>query len=239
MSQSRSDRAADAQAGHSRWRSLYRMGAVAALLSLLIIPLSVLTFFIWPLFPDNILDVIQESWLAGIMSLDAGYLAGNLFVLPFFLVLYVTLREVDEGWALVALVLGLMGLLCLPIARPIPEMFAISEKYAAASTEAERAIYQATGHGMLSHFHGMAYHTHYILGSLSLLISSVLMLRSTMYGKALAWVGVVTNVVVFGLYVPVVGTYISMFSVLGYVIWCVMLGLRLYRLGWGKAAARP
>jgi hypothetical protein len=238
MSQSRSDRAADAQAGHSRWRSLYRMGAVAALLSLLIIPLSVLTFFIWPLFPDNILDVIQESWLAGIMSLDAGYLAGNLFVLPFFLVLYVTLREVDEGWALVALVLGLMGLLCLPIARPIPEMFDISEKYAAASTETERAIYQATGHGMLSHFHGMAYHTHYVLGSLSLLISSILMLRSTVYSKALAWVGVVTNVVVFGLYVPVVGTYISMFSVLGYAIWCVMLGLRLYKLGWGRLLAR-
>jgi hypothetical protein len=46
MSQSRSDGAANLQAGDSRWCSLYRMGAVAALLSLLIIPLSVLTFFI-------------------------------------------------------------------------------------------------------------------------------------------------------------------------------------------------
>jgi hypothetical protein len=238
VSQANSDPVAHTQAEHARWRTLYRMGAVAALLSVVIIPFSVIAFFVWPAFPDNILDVIQESWFAGLMSLDAGYLLGNLFVLPFFLVLYVTLREVDEGWALIALVLGLMGLLCLPLARPIPEMFAISEEYAAATTEAERAVYQAIGGGMLSHFHGMAYHTHYILGSLSLLISSILMLRSDIYSKALAWVGVVTNVVVFGLYVPVIGTYISTLSVLGYAIWFIMFGLRLYQLGWGKSTVR-
>ena len=230
MPQANSGAAAHAQAGHDRWRSLYRIGAVAALLSLVIIPFSVIAFFIWPVFPDNILDVIQEGWLAGLMSLDAGYLFGNLFVLPVFLVLYATLREVDEGWALVALVLGLMGLLCLPLARPIPEMFAISEKYAAATTEVERAVYQATGEAMLSHFHGMAYHAHYVLGSLSLLISSILMLRSNMYSKSLAWVGVVTNVVVFGLYVPVVGTYISLLSVLGYLVWYILIARRLFRL---------
>jgi hypothetical protein len=237
MSQANSDAVAHAQAGHDRWRTLYRIGAAAALLTVAIIPFSVIAFFVWPTFPDNILDVIQESWLAGLMSLDAGYLFGNLFVLPFFLVLYVTLREVDKGWTLIALVLGLMGLLCLPLARPIPEMFAISEKYAAATTEAERAMYWATGEGMLSHFHGMAYHTHYVLGALSLLISSILMMRSSLYSKALAWVGIVTNVVVFGLYVPVIGTYISTLSVLGYAIWCIMFGLRLYQLGWGNSAA--
>jgi hypothetical protein len=211
---------------------------VAALLSVVLIPLSVIAFFIWPTFPDNILDVIQEGWLAGLMSLDGGYLLANLFVLPWFLVLYVTLREVDEGWALVALVLGLIGLLCLPLARPLPEMFAISEQYAAATTEAGRAMYQATGEAMMSHFHGMAYHTHYVLGSLSLLISAILMLRSRVYSKALAWVGIVTNVVVFGLYVPVVGTYLSLLSALGYLLWCILFGLRLYQLGWPKSMAR-
>jgi hypothetical protein len=238
VSQAESDLGASAQAGHDRWRSLYRIGAVAALLTVAIVPLSVVAFFVWPTFPENILDVIQGSWLAGVMSLDGGYLLSNVFGVPIFLVLYVSLRDVDEGWALMGLVLGLMGLLCIPLARPIPEMFVISEEYAAATSEAERALYQAMGDGMLSHFRGMAYHTHYVLGSVSLLISSILMLRSRLYSKAAAWVGIVTNIVVFGLYVPVVGTYLSMLSALGYAIWFIMFGLRLYQLGWGASAAR-
>jgi hypothetical protein len=34
----------------------------------------------------------------------------HVSISPFFLVLYVTLKDVDEGWALLALSLGLIGL---------------------------------------------------------------------------------------------------------------------------------
>jgi hypothetical protein len=86
---------------------------------------------------------------------------------------------------------------------------------------------------MLTHFHGMAYHAHYILGSASLLISSTLMLRSNTFSKATAYVGIVTNIVVFGLYVPVVGVWISMLSVVGYLIWYILIAHKLIQLGWG------
>jgi hypothetical protein len=233
MSQSESDLAANAQPGVGRWRSLYRIGAVAAVISIVVIPLSIVTLFVWPLWPDNILAVIQEDWLAGLMGLDFGYLFSNVFAVPFFLVLYVTLKEVDDSWALLAVTLGLVGLVCLVPARPIPEMFAVSDRWAAAATEAERAIYQANGEAMLTHFHGMAYHAHYILGSASLLISSILMLRSATFKKATAYVGIVTNIVVFGLYVPEVGVWISMLSVVGYLIWYILIARKLFRLGWG------
>jgi hypothetical protein len=226
------DRAANAQLGDSSWRSLYRIGAVAAVISVLVIPLSIAAFFVWPPWPDNILVVIQDDWLAGLMGLDFMYLFSNVFAIPFFLVLYVTLKEVSEGWALVALTLGLLGLVCLVPARPIPEMFALSDQYVAAATDAERAVYQATGQAMLAHFHGMAYHAHYVLGSASLLISSFLMLRSEMFRKATAYVGIVTNIVVFGFYVPEVGVWISLLSVLGYLIWYILIARRLIRLGW-------
>jgi hypothetical protein len=238
MSQSKLDHAANAQPGDGRWQGLCRVGAVAALISVVIIPITIVAFFIWPPFPDDILAVIQEDWLAGLMGLDFMYLLGNAFAIPFFLVLYVTLKEVDESWALIALILGLLGLVCLVPARPIPEMFALSDQYAAATTDAERAIYQAAGEAILALYHGMAYHVHYILGSASLLISSFLMLRSDTFGRATAYVGIVTNVVVFGLYVPEVGVYISILSVVGYVIWYILIGRRLYQLGWGVSTAR-
>jgi hypothetical protein len=233
LSQSKLDRAANAQRGDSRWRTLYRIGAVAAVISIVVIPLSIVAFFVWPLWPDNIMAVIQQDWLAGLMGLDFGYLLSNVFAVPFFLVLYVTLKEVDEGWALIALTLGLIGLVCLVPARPIPEMFALSDQYAAAATDAERATYLAAGESMLTHFHGMAYHAHYILGSASLLISSFLMLRSDTFSRATAYVGIVTNIVVFGLYVPEVGVWISMLSVVGYLVWYLLIARKLVQLGWG------
>ena len=233
MSQSVSDREPEAQHGDGQWRSLYRIGAVAALVSVVIIPLSIVAFLIWPLWPDNILAVIQKDWLAGLMGLDFGYLFGNVFAVPFFLVLYVTLKEVDEGWALIALTLGLFGLVCLVPARPIPEMFVLSDQYAAAATDAEKAAYLVAAESMLTHFHGIAYHAHYILGSASLLISSFLMLRSAAFSRATACVGIVTNIVVFGLYVPEVGLWISMLSVVGYLIWYVLIARKLIQLGCG------
>jgi hypothetical protein len=235
VTQSTPDYAAHAQPQDGRWRSLYKIGAVAVVISIVVIPLSIVAFFVWPLWPDNILAVIQEDWLAGLMGLDFMYLLSNVFAIPFFLVLYVTLKGVDEGWALIALTLGLLGLICLVPSRPIPEMFVLSDQYAAAITDAERATYLAAGESMLAHFHGMAYHAHYILGSASLLISSFLMLRSDMFSKATAYVGIVTNIVVFGLYVPEVGVYISMLSVVGYVIWYILIARRLFQLGWGSS----
>jgi hypothetical protein len=232
VSQPKLDHAANAQPGDGRWRGLYRIGAVAALISIVIIPVTIVAFFIWPLFPDDILLVIQDDWLAGLIGLDFLYLLSNVFAIPFFLVLYVTLKEVDESWALMALTLGLIGLVCLVPARPIPEMFALSDQYAAATTDAQRAIYQAASEAILAHFHGMAYHAHYILGSTSLLISSFLMLRSKTFSKAAAYVGIVANIVVFGYYVPEVGVYISILSVVGYVIWYVLIARRLVQLGW-------
>jgi hypothetical protein len=233
MSQANLTPVANVQPGGNRWHRLYKIGAVAALISVAVIPLSMVAFFIWPLWPDDILLVIHEDWLAGLMGLDFMYLLSSVLSIPFFLVLYVTLKEADEGWALIALTLGLLGLVCLLPARPIPEMFALSDQYAAAATDAERAIYRAAAEAMLAHFEGMAYHAHYVLGSASLLISSFLMLRSGTFSRATAYVGIVTNVVVFGFYVPQVGVYISLLSVVGYLIWYILIARRLFQLGWG------
>lgn len=232
MSHSESDGAANPQPGDGRWRSLYRIGAVAAGISIVVIPLSIVAFFVWPLWPDNILAVIQENPLSGLMGLDFGYLFSNVFAVPFFLVLCVTLKEIDKGWALIALTLGLLGLACLIPARPIPEMFALSNQWAAAVTEAERSAYLASGEAMLTHFHGMAYHAHYVLGSASLLISSFLMLRSDTFSRATAYVGIATNIVVFGFYVPEIGVWLSMLSVVGYLVWYILIARRLVQLGW-------
>ena len=213
------------------WKTLYKVAGVAAVITAAIIPISVVAYFIWPIYPDDIFAVIQESKLAGLMSLDFLYLLGNVFAIPVFLAFYLSLRRTDQSWTLIALALGFIGLIMLIPARPVFEMLALSDQYAAATTDAQRAMIQAASEATLATFRGTAFNAHYTLGSLSLLITAILMLRSEVYGKASAYVGIATNLVVFGLYVPVVGVYLSLVSVAGYLVWWIMLARRFFQLG--------
>jgi len=59
---------------------------------------------------------------------------------------------------------------------------------------------------------------------------SWVMLRSPDYGKFTAYVGIISGLVGFGVYVPRVGVYISILSVVGMQLWYVMIALTLWRL---------
>ncbi len=213
------------------------------MISAVIIPVSIIAFFIWPLFPGPAIDMftlIQKDRLAGLMSLDFLYLAANFFAIPIFLALYVTLKRSSQSFSAIALALGFIGLVSLIPARPISEMFSLSDQYAAATTDAQRTQILAAGEAILALFHGTAFQTHYILGSASFLISSVVMLRSNIFGKATAYVGIITNVLVFGLFVPVIGTFLSLLSVFPFLtIWFILIARRLFQLGRLESKALP
>jgi hypothetical protein len=214
----------------SGWNDLYKVGGVAALITVVLMPISIIAYFVWPVFPDDIFTVIQNDRLAGIMSLDFLYLVSTLFAIPVFLALYVTLKRANASFSAIALALGFIGLVSLIPARPVFEMLALSDRYAAATTDAQRALFMAAGEATLARFRGTAFNAHYVLGPASLLISSLIMLRSDIFGKTTAYVGIVSNVVVFGLYVPVIGVYLSMLSVAGYLVWYILIARRLFRL---------
>jgi hypothetical protein len=218
------------ESANSGWNDLYKISGVAALIAVALMPVSIIAYFIWPVFPDDIFTVIQTNRLAGIMSLDFLYLVSSLFAIPVFLALYVTLKRTNASFSAIALALGFIGLVSLIPARPIVEMLVLSDRYAVATTDAQRALFMAAGEATLARFRGTAFNAHYILGSASLLISSLIMLRSDIFSKTTAYVGIVSNVVVFGLYVPVIGVYLSMLSVAGYLVWHILIARHLFRL---------
>jgi hypothetical protein len=200
MAQPKPNQAAYARTEDSRWAGLYKVGGVATVISAVLIPISIIAYFIWPTFPGNardIFELIQDDRLAGIMSLDFLYLVGNFVAIPIFLSLYITLKRASESWSAIALALGFVGLVCIIPARPIMEMLSLSDQYAAATTEAQRALFLAAGEATLALFEGTAFKVHYVLGAVSLLISSILMGRSDVYSKATATVGILANTLVF------------------------------------------
>ena len=84
---------------------------------------------------------------------------------------------------------------------------------------------------MLANYQGTAFWVSNALAGISLLIMSIVMLRSSVFGKATAYVGIVANIVGFGLFIPSqVGIFISVIGVIGLAFWDVMIARKLFQL---------
>jgi len=220
---------------HPRWKELYTIGAIAAILSEIILAFGIVAYFIYPFAPGNkptaaIFELLQSDKLGGLISLDFHLVLGNLFGILLFLALYISLRRVNESFAFIALVLGLVADVLIIPARPISELFSLSGLFAAATTEAARSQYLAAGEALLALFNGTGWFLNTLLGGISLLISSLLMLRGSVFSKATAWVGIVTNAAVCLFFIPGIGTFLLLLSLPGYMVWYYQLARRFLKL---------
>jgi hypothetical protein len=119
-------------------------------------------------------------------------------------------------------------------ARPVFEIFTLSELYMSAGTEAEKALYLAAGESLLVQFHGIAWHTYMFVGAVASLINALLLLRSTTFSRALAYVGIVTFSITSLFWIPVVGFILLFVAMLCSVPWYILLARDFFRLA-GKS----
>jgi hypothetical protein len=217
----------------SRWHGFYRIGGATAVIMAVYIPMTIVLYIASPP-PETVIGhftLFQSNRLLGLLGMDLLYLLSNVVAIPMYLAFYMALRRASESFMLIATTLGLVAVSALFAARPAFEMLHLSDQYAAATTDAQRAVFLAAGEAMLAVFNGTAFHLHYVLGSVSLLIISVVMLRSDVFGKATAYVGMVASVTGLGLYVPTIGVSISILSVVGLWIWYILIARRFFQLG--------
>jgi hypothetical protein len=141
---------------------------------------------------------------------------------------------VNESIALVALAVGLIGLVLLIPARPILELYNLSKAYAVAATEAEKSQFLAIGGMLLTQFDGINWFMNTLLGGLSLLASSFLMLRSNVFSRTTAYIGIATNLVLCCFVFPAVSLFMLFLCLPGYMIWYFLLARRFFQLGRGR-----
>jgi hypothetical protein len=91
-------------------------------------------------------------------------------------------------------------------------------------------LFVASGQAMLAIYQGTAFHVSYVLLAIAPLIISVVMLRSTSFGRVTAWVGIVANVLAVGFFVPTIGVFLALISVVALLIWYVLIARRLFML---------
>lgn len=215
--------------------TLYKLGGAAALVMVAIIIIQFVVFMTAPPpLEGTAVDWFRLFHTCGIIGLVNFELLMVVYVIvsiPMSLALYMALRKANPSLTALFLALSMVGGMAFIAARPAFEMLYLSNGYAAAATESEKSMFLAAGQAILAAFHGTHFHLSYILGSLTGLIISWVMLKSSIFSKRTAYVRIASSVFDFGLYIPAIGLYISIFSVLFLLIWNLMVARRLFQLG--------
>lgn len=216
------------------WKPLYKASGIALVAMVGIILIQMFVFMSAPPpYEGSAQDwfkLFQSNPLIGLVNFEV------LMVLYVILSLLPTLalsalhRNTSPSFMAIYLALSLVGVISFIAARPAFEMLAISNGYTVAATDTQRSAFLAAGETMLATFHGTAFQVSYVLGSLSGLIISLVMLKANLFGQTTAWLRIASSICDFGLYIPVVGLYISLFSVFFLLAWNILVARRLFQL---------
>jgi hypothetical protein len=218
-----------------KWEPLYKTAGVAALIVAVLIPVQIVIFLGWP--PPNSIagyfTLFQNNRLLGLLDLDLLMIFDEMLMVPVLLALYIALRRASPSAMLLATTIGLIGVVLYFVSREATfTMPALSDQYAAATTEAQKSIYLATGQTMLAIFDGTAFDMYYLLGAVSSLIASVVMLRSKLFSNATAYAGLVTSVLML---IPptvgMIGLILSLLSLVPTIVWLILIARRFFRSG--------
>jgi hypothetical protein len=217
--------------------STYVTGGIAAILMLAIIIIQMVSFIIAPPPYDGMaadwFEIFRQNSLVGLIDFELLMVIYTLLSIPIALTLYRILKDVNPYLTSFYMIITTIGVISFLSARPAFEMLHLSQQYAAAATEAERAIFLAAGEATLAAFNGTAFHVSYLLGSLGGLLISLVMLKASIFSKVTAYIRIASSICDLGLYIPVVGLYISIFSVLFLFVWNMLIAIKFFQLDTG------
>lgn len=198
---------------------LIKIAGYAAILVILIIPVQIVIFFVWP--PpetvDGFFDLFQRNGLLGLISLDLLYLINNAVLILFYLGLYAVLCKENPSLMLIALVVGLVGIASYYSSSIAFEMLDLSNQHHLADSPEIRNQCLASGRTLLAIYKGTAFDVYYVLNAISLLIMSIVILKSRLFSRATGFWGLASGVLMV---IPsTAGTLGLIFSIVSLIPW--------------------
>ncbi len=223
------------------WKKACKTGGVAALLQLLCgLVTMVVVFGVGPepATAQEYFDLLQNNRLVGLIRMDfASVLTVGLYTLTLF-GLYAALKQGQRASMALAVALGFAGAVLWLGKHSAFSMIWLSDQYAAAGTELQRSQLLAAGQAVIAsdmwHSTGGFMSGIFLQGATTLI--SFLMLRSRVFSKATAWVGILAHGfdlahVLFIVFVPLIGQWLMVIAGPLYPVWFFMVGRRLLQLG--------
>ncbi len=245
----------DTESASNPWRALYITGGVAALLAVFLFrrnlgaELALLSNFgLVTGVPKTSLSsamdwfkLFQDNWLVGLTLMNFFDLVEYALLALIFLSLYAALRHTSRSSIAIATVSGLIGITVYFSSNQAFAMLALSERYTAATTDLQRSSYLSAGEALLainnpeSIYQGTGIYLSLFLVLLAGLIISVVMLKSDIFSKATAVVGILANGIGLSYFItlvflPALYWIPHPISAPFRVIWYFLIALRLFKL---------
>jgi hypothetical protein len=254
MSQA-TDREAAPEADGSGWKALYLAGAVAALVAVIVFrrnfSIELMQFrgfgiirgvpAEWPSSAIDWFSLLQDNALVGLILLNVVDVINYCLVGLIFLALYGALGRASKSAMLIATVCALVGIGVYVASNQAFALLSLSKQYAAATTDAQRSMLLAAGEALLAIEHpstiyqGTGVHASFFLVVTAGLIASLVMLRSGIFGRATAIVGILANGLrLCGLVALVFAPSLYLFAIPVSapfrVTWYVLIALKMFQL---------
>lgn len=229
------------------WRSIYVIGAVAAIAALAgtladIAIASIPGWQAWTV-PTSVagwFSQFQANPLLGLRNLDLLNITIAVVGIPMYVALYGAHRRVSEGLAMLSLVLVALGTAVFVAGNAALPMLDLSRQSSLATTGAQRLALQGAAEALLARgAHGsMGAFAGFLLPSVGALLMALAMLEGRVFGRLAAWTGIAGTSL---LLVYVVGTtfvlapsgvlmMVAMPGGLMMIAWNVMVAKKLFRL---------
>ncbi len=188
----------DVETAESTWPGLYRIGAVAALLQLaavLVIAVVTPTLGLRPTTAEAYFTLWQQDRLAGLLRDDFTSLAIIALYLGTFPALYIALRRVSPVYTAMAALFTFVAVTTCFATHSGFSMIYLCDRYAVASTAAERAQLLAAGEAVIASNmwnSSGGFISGLLLQGAGVLISAI-MLRSKKFGRVTGYAGLLGN----------------------------------------------
>ena len=236
----------------SSWRGIYVVGGIAALLALA----GTLTDIIITMIPGweaSTVPATIQAWfmqlqtnaLLGLRNLDLLNMTISVIGIPMYLALYGVHRRTSSAYALLALIVVLVGTVVFVMSNAALPMLELSEQYSMASTDTRRLTLEAAGEAMLARgAHGsLGAFMGFFLSSIGTLLMGLAMLNGRVFNRVTAWVGIVgiTLLIIYTIgstFVPGSGEAMMVVAMPGGLLvmgWNVMVARKLFQLRVGHS----
>jgi hypothetical protein len=243
------------QAGGANWKNLCKIGGVAALVAVIVFRRNfgteLTTFKGFGIFDvPGMTPASAEAWFSlfqsrpflGLILFELFDIVNYLLVGLIFLALYGALHKTNRSVMVVATACGLVGVGIYLASNQAFAMLSLSQRHAAATTEAQRDLFLVAGEALLSIHNagairqGTGIHLSLFLVLLAGLLSSVVMLRGRVFNRATAITGLLANGLGLSYFItlalaPTICWIPPTLSAPFRVTWYVLIALRLLRLG--------
>jgi hypothetical protein len=229
------------------YRNLYTVGGISALIIVLLTLGEIIFFAFFPQ-PADIVDwfqLFQKNKLVGLLEFWGLELPMYLLFIPVFLSIFKLFYSAGKSRVILSTAFVLIGVGIFFATNNPFSMLSLSSRYAAAATEAQRQAALAAGQAILLNTGQRAvggFNIALFLVSIAGLLNSTVMMKSKIFTKAAAVIGIFAFSFSLADYLrqiitqsPLIALFIIFPGALFLMIWFTMLGFRLLKLGRGSS----